>query len=219
MPLDRGKPCLEIIGHDLGCEHADRMRPQMRVEPVAQTPRHKVLGNIAMGDLRQRMNAGDGTASAVDTNVFAANRFDGLFQRALHRGGIVLDLPAGERRAVIFDDKLVTGHQTSRTGGFSGVPRRNSAAFIGALPARCNSMMRSAPLPQAMARRSLSTWPAGPEPLANSQRKILIRAASPSPPTSLQAPGNGDNPWIWRSTERAGLFQSTLASVFSILAA
>src|SRR5438552_12917418 len=43
MPLDRGKPCLEIIGHDLGCEHADRMRPQMRVEPVAQTPGTKCL--------------------------------------------------------------------------------------------------------------------------------------------------------------------------------
>ena len=62
MPLDRGEARLEIIGHDLGREHADRMRPQMRVQPVAQPARRKRLCDIAMRDLRQRMHAGIGAA-------------------------------------------------------------------------------------------------------------------------------------------------------------
>ena len=37
----------------------------------------------------------------------------------------------------------------SRIGGFSGVPRRNSSAFIGCLPARCSSRIRIAPSLQA----------------------------------------------------------------------
>ena len=82
----------------------------MCVEPVAQAARHKVLGNVAMGDLRHRMDACIGAASAIDANIFAADCLYGTLQRALHGGGIVLDLPAGERRAVIFDGELVTGH-------------------------------------------------------------------------------------------------------------
>ena len=124
----------------------------MRIQPVAKTPRHKMLGDIAMGDLRQRMHAGVGAPSAMHTNALAANRLYRRLQRTLHGQGIVLDLPAGKRRTVIFDDKLVAGHQTSRAGGFSGVPRKNSAAFIGALPARCNSTIRIAPSPQAIVR-------------------------------------------------------------------
>ena len=124
----------------------------MRVQPVTKPPRHKMLGDVAMRDLPQRVHTGVGAAGAIDADLFAANRFHGIFQRALHGRGIVLDLPAGKRRAVIFNDEFVTGHQTSRAGGFSGVPRKNSEACIGALPARCNSMMRIAPSPQAIAR-------------------------------------------------------------------
>src|SRR6202048_1675133 len=126
-----------------------------------------MFGNIAMRDLRDRMHAGVGAARAVNANLLAADRLDRIFDRALHRGAIVLDLPAAIRRAVIFDDEFVAGHQLSRIGGFSGVPRRNSSAFIGALPARCSSRMRNAPCWQATARRSSSTSPGAPEPLAS----------------------------------------------------
>ena len=131
----------------------------MRVQPVAQAPRRKRLLDIAMRDLRQRMHAGIGAARAMDANLFAADRLHRGFHRALHGRCVVLDLPAGERRAVIFDDEFVAGHQPSRAGGFSGVPRKKSAAFIGALPARCGSRMRIAPLPQAIVRPSSSTSP------------------------------------------------------------
>ena len=63
-----------------------------------------------MRDLRQRMHAGVGAAGAMNTNLLAADRLDRVFQRALHRGAIVLDLPAAERRAVIFDGEFVAGH-------------------------------------------------------------------------------------------------------------
>src|SRR5260370_18736315 len=111
-----------------------------------------MLCNIAMRDLRDRVHAGIGTARAVNESLLAADRVDRIFDRTLHGSAIVLDLPAAIRRAVIFDGEFVTGHQLSRIGGFSGVPRRNSSAFIGALPARCSSIIRNAPCWQAIVR-------------------------------------------------------------------
>src|ERR1700694_6204994 len=86
------------------------MRPQMRIEPVAKAPRHKMFCNIAMRDLPQRVHAGVGAARAVNANLLAADRLDRGSQRPLHRGAIVLDLPAAERRTVIFDDEFIAGH-------------------------------------------------------------------------------------------------------------
>ena len=83
----------------------------MRVEPVAKTAGHEMFGNIAMRDLPQRMHAGVGAAGAMNPHRLAADRLDRVFQRALHRRTIVLQLPAAERRAVIFDCKFVAGHQ------------------------------------------------------------------------------------------------------------
>src|SRR5665647_1836038 len=192
------------------------MRPQMRVQPVAESSRHEMFGDIAMRDLAQRMHAGVGAARAVNADLLAADRLDRVFQRALYRRAVLLDLPAAERRAVIFDGQFVARHQSSRSGSFSGVPRKNSSAFIGALPARCSSRMRNAPSPQAKARRSSSNSPAVPAPSAIAQRRIFTRIGWPSIGISHQAPGNGDSPWMWRSTARAGLLQSIRASALSI---
>src|ERR1700682_6204125 len=174
------------------------MRSQMRIQAVAQAPRHKMFCNIAMRHLCQRMHAGVGAPSAMNANLLAADRLDRGFQRALYGGAVVLDLPAAKRRAVIFDGEFVAGHfdpiwasssakaddpvfrdvsvqsqcrgvldtppsrgmtmlcgvrcYVSRAGGFSGVPRKNSSAFIGCLPERCSSRIRIAPCLQATAR-------------------------------------------------------------------
>ena len=48
----------------------------------------------------------------------------------------------------------------------TGVPRRNSSAVIGCLPARCTCVSRTAPSPQAMVRLSSSTVPGVPASLA-----------------------------------------------------
>src|SRR5579863_2755172 len=194
VALPGGKPSLEIVRDNVGAQNADRMWSQVCIQPVAKAPRHKVLGNVAMRDLPERMDAGVGAARSMHAYLFATDRLDRGLQRALHRGTILLELPAAERRAVIFDRQLVAGHQTSRTGGFNGVPRRNSSAVIGCLPARCNSSTRNAPCAQAIVRRSSSTVPGSPAPLVISQRRILTRWARPSSGISHHAPGNGDSP-------------------------
>ena len=55
----------------------------------------------------------------------------------------------------------------------NGEPRRNSSAFIGCLPARCNSRMRIAPSPQAMVSLSSSNVPGAPLPSPLVVRKHL----------------------------------------------
>src|SRR6185437_5178390 len=69
----------------------------------------------AMRDLPERMHAGISTARTMHAHVRAAGRLDGSFQRTLHRRMIGLELPAGKRRAVIFDDELVAGHLCFRS--------------------------------------------------------------------------------------------------------
>src|SRR5690349_4217231 len=138
------------------------MWAQVRVEPVTQSIRYEVLRDVAMGNLRQRMDAGIGAARAVHADAITANRLHCRLQRALYRGTVVLVLPAAEGTSVIFDGQLVAGHQTSRSGGVSGVPFRKAPAFIGGFPARCNSRMRIAPSPQAIVRRSSRRLPGDP---------------------------------------------------------
>src|ERR1700739_2763183 len=102
------------------------MRPQMCIEAVAQPARRKMLLDVAMGDLRQRMYAGVGTARAMDANLLAADRLHGCLQRTLHRGAIVLDLASAEPRAVIFDDEFVAGHQCNLSrSSLPGLPRQS----------------------------------------------------------------------------------------------
>src|SRR5579863_8551756 len=119
------------------------------------------------------MHAGIGAAGAMNANLFAADRFDRVFQRALYRRAVVLNLPARERRAVIFDGEFVAGHQRKRNDGVKRAPDRKILALIGALPSRCNSRIRIAPCPQATVRWSSSNSPGTPSPFANSQRKTF----------------------------------------------
>src|ERR1700687_3116177 len=86
------------------------MRAQMGVQAIAKTAGWKMLFDIAMRHLRQRMHAGVCAAGAVNANLLAADRLDRGFQRTLHRGAVVLDLPAAERCTVIFDDEFIAGH-------------------------------------------------------------------------------------------------------------
>jgi len=66
-------------------------------------------------------------------------------------------------------------HHDSRIPGAIFVPRRNSSAFIGCLPARWTSVSRTAPSPQAMVSRSSSTVPGAPEPSPRVERSTLMR--------------------------------------------
>ena len=53
VPLFCREARLEAIIDDIGAEHADRVWPQMRVEPVAKPARHEMPGDIAMRNLPQ----------------------------------------------------------------------------------------------------------------------------------------------------------------------
>ena len=86
------------------------MRPQMRVQGVAHRVVVPRLGEIEVTDLTERVHAGVGAPGAVDAHLLPAERLDRGRQHALHGGTVVLDLPADERPAVIFDGELVTGH-------------------------------------------------------------------------------------------------------------
>src|SRR5437899_1476353 len=83
-----------------------RMTTQMRVERVA----HAVLipgpGEIDVRNLTQRMHPGIGAARALHAHLLATECLDRGHQRALHRGAVVLDLPADEWPAVVFDGEL-----------------------------------------------------------------------------------------------------------------
>ena len=63
-----------------------------------------------MRNLAERMHAGIGAAGATWDGLLAGERFDGVGEAPLHRGAVLLHLPADEGRAVIFEDELVAGH-------------------------------------------------------------------------------------------------------------
>src|SRR5262245_6521937 len=139
-----------------------------------------------MGDLADRMHARIGAAGAMDRDALAAEGGDRLGQHALHGRSALLDLPAGERRAVVFDDQLVARHGSTEPTG-SAAPRKNSSGRMGCRPARCSSTMRTAPSRHATVRRSSSTVPGAPPPSPYVVRSTLTR----SPPASANhAPGN-----------------------------
>ncbi len=84
------------------------------VERVADRVGGEFPRQIEMGDLSARMYAGVRPAGARDRHAFARKALNRGFQRRLHRGAVVLPLPAGERPAVIFDCQAVARHHPSR---------------------------------------------------------------------------------------------------------
>jgi hypothetical protein len=69
-----------------------------------------VPGEIDVADLAQRVHAGIRASGPLHAHFLAAKRLERLRQHALHRRTVILDLPADERPAVIFDGELVASH-------------------------------------------------------------------------------------------------------------
>ncbi len=76
---------VEIVGNALDAEHGDRRRPHMVVEGADYLERLIRPPEIEMGGLADRVDAGIGTAGAVDDDRLAAEALDGGFQDFLHR--------------------------------------------------------------------------------------------------------------------------------------
>ena len=82
----------------------------MGIDRIAHRVRLPILVEIDMRDLAQRMDAGIGPAGALHEHDLAAELRHRAFERALHGRAVLLDLPADERPAVIFDGELVARH-------------------------------------------------------------------------------------------------------------
>ena len=118
----RAVPRVEIGAHALGAEHRHGMGMKQRVEPLAEPERVPVALKVDMRDLAPRMHAGVGAPGAMGGRARAGHREHGALQHLLNRKAVLLPLPADERRAVIFEDKLKARH--SKPGRTRGGERR-----------------------------------------------------------------------------------------------
>ena len=111
MPRGGGKAGVKIIRRHLGLQHHHRLRAEIMIEGVAHLVGREILFQVEMRHLAHGMHAGIGAARAGDSDARAGEFLDRLFQRALHRGAIVLALPADKRPAVIFQGQAIARHQ------------------------------------------------------------------------------------------------------------
>src|SRR5262245_20913545 len=177
----------------------------MRVERVAHGVDLPFLRQIYVRDLRPGMHARVRAPCPLYQRFFTRQRFDCRCQHTLHGKLVRLNLPAAERRAVIFDGQLVAGHRLAcdrragtgrsskhelsrshasafptRVPALTGVPRKNSSAPIGCFPARCTCTSRTAPSPQAMVSLLSSATPGGPALSPLVERNTFTRTPSSS---------------------------------------
>src|SRR5581483_5504904 len=215
-----GREARVEIGRDrFGPQHRDGVRLQVEVERVPHRLDRPLPREVDMRDLAEGMDAGIGTTGAVERDGLAGEGGGRRLQRALHGRLAVLPLPAGERRAVIFQRQLVARHQPNRVPTATGTPRKKSATFIAWRPARCTSRSRTAPVPQATVSASSRTVPGTPVPSASVERRTFTRSGALPKPASNQAPCSGDSPRMWLWTSPAGCDQSIRVSPFSIFLA
>ena len=83
----------------------------MRIERVAHSVGVPTFRQIDMRDLRTCMHARIRASGALHQYLISRQRLNCRGQNTLHGDLVSLNLPAGKRRAVIFDDKLVAGHR------------------------------------------------------------------------------------------------------------
>ena len=137
MPRRGGKAGMEFAVRLGGVQHRDRIGPQVIVQRIAHLARLEGLFQIEMRHLAQGMHPGIGAAGAGHRHALAGEFLDRRFQRALHRGAIVLALPADKRPAVIFQGQAIARHQDKaacRAARQSlSASSRASIAFAGAL--------------------------------------------------------------------------------------
>ena len=172
MTLGRREARVEILRDLLRRQHRDRLRSQMKIDRIAHRVGVPFFAQIDMRHLAERVHAGIGASGAGNRDALAGKGRDRIGEDALHRGAVVLRLPADEGRAVIFDGELVAGQpaQPSTRGGrdrcaaqeFSA---RSSAAGRRAAVGEC----RTAPV--AAGDRQLVVEHAARRPVADALRR------------------------------------------------
>lgn len=110
MALRRRKPRVEAVRYDLREEHADRLRPKMRVCSITHRIGPPIAIEIDVCHLVCRVHARIGAPGAVDAHRLAGEALDRLLDSLLNGAPVELALPSREGRAVIFHDEHVAGH-------------------------------------------------------------------------------------------------------------
>ena len=112
VPARRRKPRVEILPDEFDIDDTDGFPcdDEMGVQRFAHLGTGPVFRQINMRDLCGRMHTGVRAASGTKRNRFATEFEDRLFDGSLNGVGVLLPLPAGIRRAVIFNGELVTRH-------------------------------------------------------------------------------------------------------------
>ena len=169
-----------------------------------------------MRDLTKRMHTGIGAARALNSDLLAGERRDRRRDEALHRQAVILHLPAEERRAVIFNCQLVSGH--IGTSSQNGAARNRCAAqeFVRlhrVLPGALQFNNTQSAIAAGNRQGAIEHSARRTGPLAFGRAQNLD---APAPSSSHHAPGNGDNPRQWSCTAFHGFDQSMRVSALSI---
>src|SRR5262245_23373763 len=133
MPRLGRETRMEIFAYAFGLQDAHWLFPQIEIERVPDRSGLCGLLDIEVRDLGQGMNPGIGPASHMHTHVFTTEGSDGLFDRLLDGGSVLLPLPARETAALIFHRDFPAGHY-SASPGFTEKPRRKAVPSMGLRP-------------------------------------------------------------------------------------
>ena len=134
---------VEVVGDLRAVDDGDRVGLEMEVERRAHRVGRPVADQLEVRDLAQRMHAGIRAAGAAHRHGLARQLVDGLGEAALHGGAGGLDLPADERRAVVFDGDAVAGHVLRRLVAPERRQRRLILRFLAETLPACATKQRA----------------------------------------------------------------------------
>ena len=91
-------------------EDRDGIWLEVEVEAIPDLVCTPTALKLEVGNLAKRMDARIGTAGSVKRGAFTRQFLNGIGQGLLHRGAVVLHLPADERPAIILNGYTVARH-------------------------------------------------------------------------------------------------------------
>lgn len=109
-PFSGRKPRVPVHINLCAIENCDRQGFKVMIECLREAKRIPFLFQLALCDLRQRMDSGVGTSRSGDRMLTCLQLGQSRFYSALNRGLIGLSLPSGEGRAIVFYLEGISWH-------------------------------------------------------------------------------------------------------------
>ncbi len=126
---------MPVAGDLTDIKNGDGVGAHERIEAFAKSMRRERLRDVNVGRHGKRVDSRIRAPSGGEDGLLARHALDRFLERLLHRGAMILPLPAHEGPSVIFDGQPPTRHGRIVPFGMSK-PRSNSSALICARPAR-----------------------------------------------------------------------------------